>query len=587
MLGATVGQLYSVHGRRDLVDFFPVYVNIGSLFQSNALSAGINPNDTNYQFVLSQADGVLRFVYTDLTPTNYMNFLLDTNESGKLANAVAMQITPSGIPLLNSFAAANYNFNFLNSIATNNGGIILVEAATNTTQPLVLTIYHGANQIAQTSLYLSISGVEQMFRNKTIMLNPADGTVPDRLTDVSVPNEPDTIAKNFVFMHGYNVNPNEARGVAADMYKRMYWSGSHAKFWAVTWEGSDSKLGSVLTPNYHTNVVNAFNTAPLLANFIASLTNSGPVVAAAHSLGNMLTLSAISDCHAPISQYFMLDAAVPIEAIDPASTNVSFMTFSTWAGYSNRLFASYWYQLFPTNDARSTLFWNNRLGNLGSADVYNFYSSGEEVLRLTAGDPPLSTINLLVTQLINRFSLVNLWPDVPFGTYSWYWQEKGKGTCSGDGLIGSSHGGWKFSTYWVDSHGNELSPAIMNNTTNTILQTQPMFDFNSTANNLLLNVDSELLAPASDVNASAYAATYRNRILADAIPAMSLVAGANPVPKFNPTGHNIDMMTLKNSWPLGRTGGEAGMWHHSDFVQVAYTFTHQLFDTFVTTGNLK
>jgi hypothetical protein len=178
-VGAIVGHIYSVHGRRDLVDFFPVYLNIGSLFQSNALSAGINPADTNYQFVLSQADGALRFVYTSLTPTNYMNYLRDINVSSNLANAVAWQITPTGIPLLNSFAAAQ--FNFLNNLATNNGGIILVEAATNTTQPLVLTIYHGTNQIAQTSLSLSISGVEQMFRSKTMMLNSTNGTVPDRL----------------------------------------------------------------------------------------------------------------------------------------------------------------------------------------------------------------------------------------------------------------------------------------------------------------------------------------------------------------------------------------------------------------------
>lgn len=583
--GLDGGTNYQVHGRRDLVDFFPVYLNIGSLFQSNALSAGISPTDTNYQFVLSQADGVLRFVYTDLAPTNYMNFLLDTTESGDLANQIAWPISAQGIPLNNFF-----NSSFLGNVAANNGAIILVEAAAPTAQPLVLTIYHGTNQIAQTSLPLSISGVEQMFRNKNILLYSTP-TVPDRLTDASVPNEPDTIDKNFVFMHGYNVNPNEARGVAADMYKRMYWSGSHAKFWTVTWEGASSKLGSLFTPNYHTNVVNAFNTAPLLANFIASLTNSGPVVAAAHSLGNMLTLSAISDWNAPVSQYFMMDAAVPIEAIDPASTNVSFMTFSTWADYTNRLFAANWHQLFPTNDARSTLFWNNRLGNLGSVDLYNFYSSGEEVLRLTAGDPPLSTINILATQLINRFSLVSLWPDVPFGTYSWYWQEKGKGTCNEDGLIGSSHGGWKFSTYWVDSHGNPLSPPIMNTTSNSILQTQPMFDFNSTANNFLLDVDSELLGSVPGVNPSTYAATYRNRILSDAIPAMSLVAGANPIPKLSPpispSQKNIDMMTLKNGWSAGRTSNEAGMWHHSDFVQMAYTFTHQLFDTFVTTGNLK
>jgi hypothetical protein len=204
--------IYSVHGRRDLVDFFPVYLNIGSLFQSNALSAGISVTDTNWQFVLSQADGVLRFTTTTLTPTNYMNFLRDTNESGLLSDALALPIAPGGVALTNTF---------ISSIATNNQGIILVEAASATTQPLVLTIYHGTNVIAQTQLPLSISGVEQMFRHKNLLLYSSP-VVPDRLTDASVPNEPDTIAKNFVFMHGYNVDPTDARGVASDMYKRMY-----------------------------------------------------------------------------------------------------------------------------------------------------------------------------------------------------------------------------------------------------------------------------------------------------------------------------------------------------------------------------
>ena len=104
----------------------------------------------------------------------------------------------------------------------------------------MLTIYHGTNQIAQTSLYLSISGVEQMFRHKNLMLNPnIRQHMPDRLTDASVPNEPDTIDKNFVFLHGYNVIPTKRAAWRPICYKRMYWSGSHAKFWAVTWEGAD------------------------------------------------------------------------------------------------------------------------------------------------------------------------------------------------------------------------------------------------------------------------------------------------------------------------------------------------------------
>ena len=438
---------------------------------------------------------------------------------------------------------------FLSSIAYNNGGIILVEAWTNTTQPLVLTIYHGTNQIAQTSLYLSISGVEQMFRSKTIYLHSAPGMVPDRLTDADVPNEPDTIDKNFVFLHGYNVLPQEARGVQADMFKRMYWAGSHAKFWAVSWEGADTKgtfpFGNLLTPNYHTNVVNAFATAPLLADFVASLTNIGPVVVAAHSLGNMVTLSAISDWNAPISQYFMLDAAVPIEAVDPtAVTNM--MIYSTWTGYTNRLFASDWWQLFPTNDARSTLFWNNRLGNLQNVDVYNFYSSGEEVLRTSTDDPPQTILGMLASQ-----ASLNFWDSIPFGTYTWYWQEKGKGTSGQDWFLGSSHGGWglsispDYSTNYFYEDGyvtNWLSPTEAANIPTTELETNAFFQMTSS----IIAADATLYGSSG----STYAAANRNRILSDAIPAMSLVIGANPVSKLDQPGdpHNFDMQTLENGW---------------------------------------
>src|SRR5580692_13212775 len=95
--------------------------------------------------------------------------------------------------------------------------------------------------------------------------------VADRLLDSRVPNEPDTIDKNFVFVHGYNVNPTQAVGWDADIYKRMYWSGSHAKFYGVTWEAADSQVDGQVTINLQTNIVNAFNTAPLLNSFLNTL----------------------------------------------------------------------------------------------------------------------------------------------------------------------------------------------------------------------------------------------------------------------------------------------------------------------------
>lgn len=564
---------WMVHGRRDLVDFFPVCVNIRSLFQSNMLSAGISPTDTNYQFILSQADGALRFAYTDLTPTNYMNFLLDTNESGLLAYASLTNITSDGVILSSQF---------LSGVAASNQNIILVEGWTNTTAPLVLSIYqNGTNLLVQTSLYPSLSGVEDMFRHKNLISevfpnsNSAQGK-PDRLTDGSVPNEPPTNNKNFVFLHGYNVDPDQARGNASDIFKKLYWSGSHAKFWAVTWHGSESQVFGSLTTDYHTNVVNAFLTAPHLANFLATLTGSTTV--AAHSLGNMVALSAINDWNAHPDNYFMVDAAVATEAIDGSTPPVFQMTYSTWISpenYSTRLYADCWANLFPSSDARSALTWSNRLANLGNVTVYNFYSSGEEVLREYNDDPPLSAFG--------SASLLRTYWDThqPVSSFAWVWQEKGKGVGPVDNVLGSTHGGWKLNTSY-NTNDNPMSAAQANVLPASELQTNGFFDVTSL---LFGDVDLNLYGPSG----SSYAAANGNRILADAIPALSWPIGSHQVPALDEPNepHNFDMMAFENGWPQDRSGEETGRWHHSDFRAVAYTFTFPVFDEWVALGNLK
>jgi hypothetical protein len=568
--------VYPVHGTRDLVDFFPVYINIGSLFQSNVWSAGISFTDTNYQFVLSQADGVLRFVYTDLTPTNYMNYLQNITEATNLASAITTTITSGGVALPQSFVGG---------IATNDQGVILVEAAAPTTQPLVLSIYHGSNLLAQTSLYLSVSGVEQMFRSKTLLLNPDSRAKADRLTDASVPNEPDTTGKNFIFVHGYNVNPDQARGNASDIYKRLYWSGSHAKFYAVTWEGADTQ-GSLIpnvTSDYHSNVFNAFNTAPLLNTFLNSL--SGTNIVAAHSLGNMLVLSTLNDyTNQSINTYFMIDAAVPIEALGGIGTNENLvMTHSDWTdgatnlwgtGYGTNLWASYWCKLFPTNDYRSQLTWNNRLAaGLENANVYNFYSSGEEVLRTFPTRPTPSFAGIAANQVFQT-----VWNGKPIGSYVWCYQELLKGRMPFD-VLGSTHGGWGFNTYYTTYVGSTpfyISPTNAAQLGVATLKTNPVFD---------VTFDTPLFGASG----STYAQAHYNRILSDAIPALTLPAGANPVSILGVT-HNFDMKTeLENGWPQGRLQNltEGNNWWHSDFHQVAYTYTYLLFNKMVTLGNLK
>jgi hypothetical protein len=390
------------------------------------------------------------------------------------------------------------------------------------------------------------------------------------------------------------VNSYQARGWFADMYKRMYWSGSHAKFYGVTWEAADTQVGGEVTINLQTNIVNAFNSAPLLNTFLNSL--SGTNVVAAHSLGNMLVLSTLNDyTNQSINTYYMVDAAVPMEAVEgyqgQTAPMMADMIHSDWTAYANKLFACDWWQLFPLSDARSTLTWSNRLANFQNTDVYNFYSSGEEVLRATASNPPTNLLSAAESIAYNYIV-----DSTPVSSYMWVWEEKGKGRCSSDSLLSSSHGGWSFNPAYQTNlfyDGGYITENMSASSASLLpssqLQTNAFFGVTSVTfgtNDLAL----------FGTGGSAYAHANRNRILSDTIPSLTLPVGANDVSLLDHPGQprrNFDMQgQLENGWPSDRpkllAGNPAtGEWHHSDCRQVAYTFTYPFFDQAVTLGNLK
>ena len=90
------------------------------------------------------------------------------------------------------------------------------------------------------------------------------------------------------------------------MFKRLFWSGSRAKFWGVTWDGDDGMFDGRL--NYHGNVANAFSAASNFCGCVEGAT--GAKIVLAHSLGNMVVSSAIQDYGLAVDKYFMLNAAV-------------------------------------------------------------------------------------------------------------------------------------------------------------------------------------------------------------------------------------------------------------------------------------
>jgi len=90
---------------------------------------------------------------------------------------------------------------------------------------------------------------------------------------------------------------------------------------------------------------------------------------------------------------------------------------------------------------------------------------------------------------------------------------------------------------------------------------------------------------------STYAQANQISILSFAIPALTYSAGANFVTSLTQPGdpRNFDMEgDYENGWPASRSSGpEAYYWYHSDCREVAYLYTHGLFDKLVTLGNLK
>ena len=264
-----------------------------------------------------------------------------------------------------------------------------------------------------------------------------------RATDSSDPLAfPDSASdgSSVVFVHGFRVDETAARAWNAEMFKRLWQSGCNARFHAVDWYGNEGVGNGGL--DYHGNVENAFRTAPHLKTFLSGFSADTTVLA--HSLGNMVVCSAIQDWNWRPARYFMLNAAVPAEALDPTqwndSPNLNPMMHEEWAGFPSRTWAARWHELFPENDWRSELTWKNRFADVPArTELHNFYSSGDEVLAIFDMPDPDGSGKITLHPLGAGGA----------GISSWQKQERFKGRWGSSlvgGFAGTSEMGWGFSS---------------------------------------------------------------------------------------------------------------------------------------------
>lgn len=627
----------TVDGIRDLEDFFPVFLDLKQLLA--VLPSGTDGN----AYYLKQEDEAVGVVFTSYTRTQAFDYLrgavasLDTGFgpalTQKAGEATVTKVTAAGVNITASATA------FLNRIKDQDGGIILVEASKVTTKPLVLEVRKGTDVIATVKLELKIDPVETMihfvnfrsFAHGTPVTSSKQGPGFGSTTPTPAPNDPFatvTNRKNLVFVHGYNVNGEAARGSAATVFKRFYWSGSKAKFYAVLWRGDDGQGAGIApagaTPDYHRNVGHAWQQAPYLRDFLLGL--QGDTAIMAHSLGNLVTQAALTYERDPanaasvrpasrpsvVKNYFAIDAALPLEATASdhiTSSSKSEMRHPDWAEYSmqERLWPSHWHALFQgSGDSRAGLTWQNVFANLEVGT--NFYSSGEEVL----ANPESDSDSIPAWQ-----------PLFGSGRRAWVCQEKLKGgaaQASNPAQLAAIQFFRSWTAGWVENKAWYVpivppppfgSPqtrrrfaseaqdvAAPNGVPTSSLASEPFFQrFQASEDGVFYPgyQGSRLHAPIGDTNAADEACKLVTvaKCLAEAIPALSYPQGSNPATKFDRLSGNFDLnepydpntgLGFKNGWPAARPNQN---WLHSDCLDVAYIFHFKFYDRMKTNGELQ
>ena len=363
---------------------------------------------------------------------------------------------------------------------------------------------------------------------------------------------------NVFFIHGANVSEQDARAWAAVMFKGLYQAGANMEFYPVAWQ---SDIGP--SYNYHINASNAFVTASFLAPRINSV--PGRKVVIAHSLGTMVAAAAIQDYGMQVDKLIMLNSAIPAEAFDPSLANESAsnkLVHNDWVGYTNSCWAANWHKLFNAPDARSRLTWRGRFAAVVPMAV-NFYSSGDEVLELYPHSQNPAWYN-------------GVSPSGNWGErYAWHKQEIWKGRKSLLGFIGTTEwAGWGFKENmlgvkkWSAQEANAVTDVIVFST-NTVFNPYPSSITNAVATRL--ETDSHLT---------------------QGIPALSPPTGRTDlshkgIPSFDMNGAQIKT----SAWP--RDPASIGSddlgdnWLHSDLKNVAYFYTHRLFQKIVEIGGLR
>ncbi|MDD6031715.1 MAG: hypothetical protein PUE68_12965, partial [Kiritimatiellae bacterium] len=547
-------------GRCDMVNFFPLAVDVAAFLRawegtvvSIRAAFGATQPLARFREVSVPRDEVANLHVADAPLVG----------GGVLHEAVLTPLLGAGSRLSGEFLAAS----------AVSGAVLAVEAVEECEDPFELVVSKDGAELFTYRPPMRFTPVEAMYRWLNVRAAGGDygygAKYSSRLYDpANNPDDEHAGPAHFVFVHGYNVSVREAKYWGEGVFKRLWWSGLDARFTAVTWHGNDGQYWvptkGLVTPNYHVNVEHAFATAGTLAAELNGL--AGDKYILAHSLGNVLVSSSIHDHGLRYAKYFLLNAAVPLEAFSPVAVTPESrhdMTPADWRKYSDPVRASHWNELFPEGDWRRSLTWRGRFA--GIANAVNYYSAEEEVLANGDGT------------------------DKELGReYAWYTQEVTKGRKTQIPMFGDAgrdEAGWSFNAghdvvtnYYLGmtlvTDRRPLTDAEALPLTNGVLRMNPFFGHFE---------DRSVYQPTNGVD-TVTNATMRARLLADAIPAQSYAVGRNAIPSWEEDGSsnwNIPLVAFKDDCQLEVLPNHERAWVHSFFLRVPFSATHGFFQDLI------
>ena len=411
-------------------------------------------------------------------------------------------------------------------------------------------------------LALCVSGVEDMYRFISVRrAERRDGYCG--VARGSLGNAPDdTIDRDVFFTHGFNVSEFDARAWGAEIFKRLWQSGSKARFNMVTWAGDYHYVSDWFNGlHYQHDVYNALRSGAAFRS-VQEILQPDPTkrVLIAQSLGNMMACEALRQ-GLRVDAYFMFDAAVASECIDAslqntnASANAKYVP-EEWAAYDPLSWSACWHRWFrdDRSDSRGRMGWSGRfIGALENASqVVNYYSTGDEVFFETDVVP----------------GVLDGVPD-SVASYCWQKQETHKGR---DIVAGTTSGGWGFFSWDDISAGPVHYSAVEANrmVADAVIPDHPVFATYGTEMRNRNATDKDI-----------------DMALAKYVPALSSPMGGNPVFEEESSRFDLNSSLFRSSW--GRVAENDGSipWKHSDMKDMAYLFVYRLFKDLVLKGKLK